>query len=391
MVRFFPIAGFGFILALSLAHSGAADEASNTTNTTRKDCSERAIDRCRFGCDEEFPHDSDSEEVRSGWERCSRTCDRGCDPGSSDEASVVVLLGVVAFIGIFSCTGTGLISGSLMRSKLEKAMRKHYRENGEKTQGIVVSKTTRTVSAGDSGSRTVYNLGVDVQTEVNGQQLRATKDFRDIEAGIYNSLAQGGPIPVTSIVRLTGDPRHFMLSAYADSDSKGMVNRAAIGCFGGIFACAGLAGSLGLSLSQILPDDIAFGIIGVIISLLCAIGPIPLARARVKKVYDNEEASPSGSQMAPRTAVEMANMQQMGQPIVLQPGMVMQQPGMGTVVQMQQPGMGTVVQMQQPGMGTVVQQPGVVMGQKPGVAQVQPVFVVQQQQPQPTPVLMSNP
>jgi hypothetical protein len=87
----------------------------------------------------------------------------------------------------------------------------------------------------------------------------------------------------------------------------------------------------------------------------------------------------------------MANMQQMGQPIVLQPGMVMQQPGMGTVVQMQQPGMGTVVQMQQPGMGTVVQQPGVVMGQKPGVAQVQPVFVVQQQQPQPTPVLMSNP
>ena len=81
--------------------------------------------------------------------------------------------------------------------------------------------------------------------------------------------------------------------------------------------------------------------------------------------------------MAPRTAVEMANMQQQG--------------------------MGTVVQMQQPGMGTVVQQPGVVMGQTPGVplvqpvvvvqpvAVVQPVVVVQQQQPQPTPVLMSNP
>ena len=271
----------------------------------------------------------------------------------------------VAFLGFFACTGTGLISGTLTRNKFEKEKRKHYRENGEKTQGIVVSKTTRTVSAGDNGHRTAYDVGVDVQTEVNGQQLRATKDFSDIEAGIYNSAAQGGPIPVTSIVRLTGDPRHFMLSEYADSDSKGMGNRAFAVCFGGIFACAGLAGSLGLSLSLILPHDIAFGIIGVIISLLCAIVPIPHAWASAKKSYDNERVSPSGTQMAPRTAVEMANMQQ--------------------------PGMGTVVQMQQPGMGTVVQQPGVVMGQKPGVAQVQPVFVVQQQQPQPTPVLMSNP
>ena len=61
------------------------------------------------------------------------------------------------------------------------------------------------------------------------------------------------------------------------------------------------------------------------------------------------------------------------------------------MVQQVQQTQSPVVQMQQPGMGTVVQQPGVVMGQKPGVAQVQPVFVVQQQQPQPTPVLMSNP
>ena len=351
MVRFFPIAGFGFILALSLVHAGAADEANSTT---QKDCSERAIDRCHDECNKEFPHDSDSEEVHSGWERCSRTCDRGCDMHmDSSEAGPVVLLCAVAFMGIFACTGTGLISGSLTRNKLEKGKRKHYRENGEKTQGIVVSKTTRTVSAGDNGTRTAYDVGVDVQTEVNGQQLRATKDFSDIEAGIYNSAAQGGPIPVTSIVRLTGDPRHFMLSAYADSDSKGMVNRAFTVCFGGVFACAGLAGSLGLSLSQILPDDIAFGIIGVIISLLCAIVPIPLAWARVKKTYDNERVSPSGTQMVSRTAVEMANMQQ--------------------------PGMSTVVQMQQPGMGTVVQQPGVVMGQKPGVALVQPVVVVQQQ------------
>ena len=195
---FHSIAGFVFVLALSLVHAGAAEAEAGlglgleANSTTQKNCTERAIDRCNDECNKEFPHDSDSEEVHSGWERCSRKCDRGCDMHMDSSEYSLLHIASVAFLGFFACTGTGSISGTLTRNKFEKEKRKHYRENGEKTQGIVVSKTTRTVSAGDNGARTAYDVDVDVQTEVNGQQLRATKAFSDIEAGIYNSASQGG-------------------------------------------------------------------------------------------------------------------------------------------------------------------------------------------------------
>eukprot|EP00946_MAST-07B_sp_MAST-7B-sp1_P004058 g4058.t1 len=334
-------------------------------------CTEVSIDRCHEECEGEFSAfgvGQSEEDLEDCLNDCDRNCDQDGDGSGLDGAS---LLGAVAFMGIFACAGTSLISGSLTHHTLETRKRKYYRENGDKIQGIVVSKSTRTVSAGENGTRTSYDLTVDVQTEVNGQQLRASKPFPDISADIFTGVNQGGPIAVTSIAGLTGDPRHFMLSAYADSDTKGLTSRGCIVCFGGIFAGAGIGGSLGVSVGLILPEGLALGIIGVIFSLLCAIIPIPLAKSRVEKKFETEKQSPSGTRVAPRTAVEMANMQKMGQPIMLVQGAVAQQP-----VVVQQP---VIVQQH-----VVVQQP--VVSQQPGTMQVQPVGVMQQQMPNPAPV-----
>ena len=107
-------------------------------------------------------------------DECIDECMRGCGEGG-EGAEPMMLLGGVAFVGIFSMTGSAIIAYGLTQAKLEKEARKYYREKGDKTQGIVVSKNSRYVSSGDSGGRYEYDVSVDVQSEINGQLKRAQK------------------------------------------------------------------------------------------------------------------------------------------------------------------------------------------------------------------------
>lgn len=354
-------------------------------------CRQYEIENCQRDCDEEANQgfDFDFEQNDEVRDECMHECTRDCG-GGGEGAEPMMLLGVVAFVGIFSSTGSAIIAYGLTQAKLEKEARTYYREKGDKTQGIVVSKNSRYVSSGDSGGRYEYDVTVDVQSEINGQLKRAQKTFNGVDVAMFNSVAQGSLVQVTTIAHLTGDPRNVMLSEYADSDTRGMPSKGCTICFGGIFGGAGVAASLVVSVRLILPENIGMGIAGAVISLIFLFAPIPMAKKHVTGKYEKERTSPSGQLLAPRTDIEMANMRQGGQPIVLQPGTagqpmpmgVVQQQG-GMVVQAQQPGVVMGVQQQS---GTIVQaqQPGVVMVQQPvmvqsGVTQVLPQSNFQQQ------------
>ena len=278
--------------------------------------------------------------------------------------SPIAGLGVVAFTGIFAGVGGCVIFGPLVKAKLERKKRKHYRDNGDRVHGVVTGKSSRIVSGGEnSADQTVYSLTVEVQSMVNGQDMRACKSMEDyIDNTIYNAVTEGGTVQVTTIASLTGDPRHFMLSEIADSDTKGLpttFGNAFLICFGFVFCVAGVAGSFGTAVVLIMPQDIPIGIVGLLIALIMLIALPYLCAKWIEKKFEKEKSSPSGSVIPPRSAVELSTFQQ-------QPVVVVQQPDM-------------VVQP-----GVVVQQPVVVV-QQPGVVMQQPSAVVPIEQPQATP------
>lgn len=314
-------------------------------------CELYQIENCERDCEEEassgFGFERDEEEL----DHCLSECQQNCQENS--EMSPIMMLGVVAFCGVFSCSGSGIISITVTNSKLMKEKRKYYRENGDKIQGIVVGKESRYIQSNNGGHH-VYSTTVDVQSEANGQIMRANKTF-DVDSAMYNSVSQGSAVSVTSVAHITGDPRHIMLSAYAESDTRGAGSVGAAVCFGIIFAGVGAAASLGIAFGMLLPEDSVIGVAAIVVALVFLIVPIPLSSRLIKGRFEKEKNSPSGTTMQPRTDIEMANFQNMGQPIVLQPGMA----GQPVTIQQQ----ARVVMVQQPGTVVPVQQPVVLQAQ----------------------------
>ena len=163
--------------------------------------------QCYEKCDSDDGEGLDSGEGESGESSCYGSCYRECHGIGGGDST---LLSALIIGNFFACLGFSIISGNFTYNRLEKEKRKYYRENGDKVYAIVHSKEEYMVEGGWN-----LHLTIEVQTQVNGEQRRARKKFRNIERSIYKSVMKGGPIAVTSIARLTGDPRHVMLSDHA--------------------------------------------------------------------------------------------------------------------------------------------------------------------------------
>jgi hypothetical protein len=232
-------------------------------------------------------------------------CGDGGDGGS--EMGPLGLLGASAFGAFFIFVGCGSMSVTLRGAALEKEKREKYRTGGTRLNGIVLSKRQRTVASGQNSARTEYDMTIEYQydAEANGQTVRTSKIFSNIEELLYMSCAEQGTIEVVTMATTTGDTRHFMLAAYVDSSTLGLPNTCCMVAFNSIFTVAGLGMSFGISLGLILPLEPALGVVGVVIGIVAIVISWIGGRMSVNKRFAQLQENPRGTISA--TTIEMGN------------------------------------------------------------------------------------